>query len=94
MIDRQPIVISEGFSGAALAATHAGTLPELRHRPMDRRPPATTSSFGSLDVMERRHEFVDELRPGRSDSPPEVMLGLLLLGTSFVAGFFFGWIIA
>ncbi|HEX6992820.1 MAG TPA: hypothetical protein VF339_01600 [Gammaproteobacteria bacterium] len=44
--------------------------------------------------MERRHEFVDELRPGRSDSPPEVMLGLLLLGTSFVAGFFFGWIIA
>jgi len=30
----------------------------------------------------------------RSDSPPEVMLGLLLLGTSFVTGFLVGWIVA
>jgi len=42
--------------------------------------------------MARRHDIRDELRRGPVDGP-EVMLGLLLLGTSFVTGLFVGWAI-
>jgi len=41
----------------------------------------------------KRYEAL-ELARERSESPPEVMLGLLLLGTSFVTGFVIGILIA
>jgi len=44
--------------------------------------------------MERRHDILYRLPRGRSESPPEVMLGLTLLGTSFVTGLLFGLIVA
>lgn len=44
--------------------------------------------------MERRTDLLDELRRGRTDSRPEVMLGILLLGASFVTGLLVGWVIA
>jgi len=43
--------------------------------------------------MEPRHDILEELRRDRAESRPEVMLGLWLLGASFVTGLVVGWVI-
>jgi|GEM_PF-2097992 hypothetical protein len=43
-----------------------------------------------LNVMEQRRDIFDDFRAGRTDSRPEVMLGILLLGTSFITGILVG----
>jgi len=58
---------------------------------MDRYPTATNAAYEGMNMIARRHPIP---RRADTDSRPELMLGIMLLGTSFAAGLFIGWIIA